>query len=616
MDRENIMSFDYLGQTIEIAIYNDISYILTQLPYSVKDQLSNELAFQPTNIEWSPKYKEGIKEIDQKTGKEDFRKWDGYLRLFRKRERSFPTGCLSRIRKVLEENGYNIKFIEKRIIPSNNYKRNWKFAKTRFIDKREMILRYYQEDAIKMCMSAKRGVISHPTGTGKTVTIAALLCQINIAPVVVFVPTIDLLYQTKEEFENMIDDGTGTSLGIGIIGDGKVDIQDITICIIDSAISAYGLKYNSNNFKIEEENRKKVLKDKNYTAIAENKEEIQYLIENAKVVIADECHRAAAPKWETILNKMKSAVYRFGFSATVFRDDGCELKIEGIFGRVLHETSIRTMIDQGFLMEPQIIMVENDDDPDGAYLKYEKKFKERMEEESNIWIPAQDWDYRTAYENLIVYNECFNKDKVAKIAKECIDRDMSVLILVKEKEHGRMILHYIGEDKAIFLSGEDTSKLRNSVIGQLKSKNILCLIATTIADMGLDLPSLDVLILAGGGGTDPFDNKKAREKRKEATIRTFQGKINNYNEEIEDSQDTMTQKLEATYGAIIRQRIGRVVRKHPNKKFALVFDFWHSNNRMLKQSKVRKKIYLAEGLKMEKLSIDNINFDKYIESCK
>ena len=108
----------------------------------------------------------------------------------------------------------------------------------------------------------------------------------------------------------------GEPVKIGIIGDGIVDIQDITICIINSALYAYNLRYDYNKNRIVEDTRKKITAEEKIekATISTYANEIKDYIENAELVIADEVHRSASILWKTPLNKTKNAYYRYGFS--------------------------------------------------------------------------------------------------------------------------------------------------------------------------------------------------------------------------------------------------------------------------------------------------------------
>ena len=72
---------------------------------------------------------------------------------------------------------------------------------------------------------------------------AKIIQQIGVVPFIFYVPSIDLLNQTKDEFEKFLRYKNGKKVKIGVIGDGKFDPQDITIMTIQTAVRSCGAKY-------------------------------------------------------------------------------------------------------------------------------------------------------------------------------------------------------------------------------------------------------------------------------------------------------------------------------------------------------------------------------------
>jgi superfamily II DNA or RNA helicase len=125
------------------------------------------------------------------------------------------------------------------------------------------------------------------------------------------------------------------------------------------------------------------------------------------------------------------------------------------------------------------------------------------------------------------------------------------MVLVREINHGARLAEALSESLGMdvpFLSGKDDSTLRNSVIQDLRDSRCRVLVATTIADEGLDIKPLQGLVLAGGGKCS-------------------------------------TRAL---------QRIGRVLRPFPAKKGAEVTDFDDNAKFLVQHSAARLKIYQTE----------------------
>ena len=197
----------WITTTFQICIENTYTSLSgTSVPV---DKIDEVTSFWLTGSEYNPKYVQG--------------KWDGKRHLFNKRDHRFPTGLLAPVLKVLKENKINYSAKDLRTIPKPTLK----------IKSPKISLRNYQKTAIEKALEHKRGVLEMATGSGKTMVAAAIIAKLN-HPAVFFVHTRELLYQTKEFFEQIL----GTD--IGQVGDGVVQIHPVTVATIQTVIRALG----------------------------------------------------------------------------------------------------------------------------------------------------------------------------------------------------------------------------------------------------------------------------------------------------------------------------------------------------------------------------------------
>ena len=164
--------------------------------------------------------------------------------------------------------------------------------------------------------------------------------------------------------------------------------------------------------------------------------------------------------------------------------------------------------------------------------------------------------YQTAYKDYIVENDIRN-NMITKLAGELIEKKYTPLVLFKQIKHGEILLNKFQEIgiRCDMLYGNDDLNRRNEIKDKLINKEIDLIVASTIFDIGLDLPQLNALILASGG---------------KSSIRAL-------------------------------QRIGRVIRAMPGKKYAAVVDFYDQVKFFKKHSRIRYEIYSAEdGFKIFK----------------
>lgn len=271
------------------------------------------------------------------------------------------------------------------------------------------------------------------------------------------------------------------------------------------------------------------------------------LIESAKAVFYDECHNIPSDTVFNTANKAVNAYYRIGVSATPWRDGGDDLMIEAALSIRKPHLSINAskLISEGKLVPCNIF-----------FIPFNKEFE---------WQK----NYSKTYDVAIVHDEERN-NSIANIAyKSTFVKGRKTLILIKKIEHGNIIKRkieekidfiekkiYVIDNKKIevcsveFLSGMDNAEKRKAVFQSVKDGFTKILIGSTIADEGLDLPCLDCLILAGSG---------------KSSTRAF-------------------------------QRIGRVLRLHPNKKNAIVFDFIDQTKTFYNHAMYRKALYETEPL--------------------
>jgi superfamily II DNA or RNA helicase len=582
-------------KTAEIYVWNDVCKIKClkedfgdkvlsneKIPFNISKAITEELAYEIPEGQWANSFKTG--------------RWSGKLYLFNYKDQEFPTGCFTRVGRVLKKYGYKLAIIDKRVKPTPD--KEWVLTDKVIDDngeEKDFSLRDYQVQVRDICLETGRGCVSAATGSGKTTMFISLIASLSCSPTIVFVPTVDLLYQTQASIEKLMREN-GQPIKVGLIGDGKADLQDITVCIVDSALAAYGLKYDASKKKvIKDASEPKVTKTKSKkSAVQENKAEIVKLIESAKVIIVDESHLAASDKWRATLSRCKSAYYRFAFSATQYRSDGRDMEIEAAFGKLLVDIPLKQMIDMGVLKDPQIYMKRIYYDPEGAeltkiYEEYDPDTKKTVEVERTQWVPVDDWNYQDFYKNVVVYNEELNQ-AIASYAQTFNSKNMSVLILVKELEHGKILEELI--PGSLFLSGKDSSKKRKEAIQNIKDKNLLTLIATSIADQGLDIPTLDVLILGGGGGSDPTRKSNFVPKMilKAQNIIEYKPKgaltLSDFGLALDEEA--------LKFGGRIEQRIGRVVRD--GSDYAIIIDFWFECKALKQQSSARRKIFKNLGL--------------------
>jgi superfamily II DNA or RNA helicase len=456
--------------------------------------LDKELSFHIQGSEYSAAYQGYFNDAGE------FITWDGRRHLLGSTGK-FPVGLLPRVLDFYQERrGETLHIIDKRTPKQSSNS----FDILDHLQALEKEPRPYQELAAEKAIEEDRGVIRIATGGGKTLVAALIAAKLG-KRTIVYVIGKDLLYQLQKFFSQVFGDE------IGIIGDGKCEIRDINIATVWSIGQALGLKKN-NTLDDSNDDEKKMDPGKF--------RKIKQMLLDSKVHIMDECHLAACDTVQTISRHIK-AEYVYGMSASPWRDDGADLLIEAFLGRKIIDISARELIDKGYLVEPNIRFL--------APKPYQYK----------------SGKFPRIYSRYIVDNEQRNA-MVVKGATRLVEQGFVPLVLFHTIRHGDILFDELKKKvPTALLSGKDKSKTREKIKGELENGKIKCLIASKIFDIGIDLPILSGLVIAGAG---------------KSSVRAL-------------------------------QRIGRVIRPYPGKSMAAILDFADQAPYLSNHANTRRRIY-------------------------
>ncbi len=174
-------------------------------------------------------------------------------------------------------------------------------------------LRPYQELAVGQVASRSFGVLEAGTGSGKTVMALAIIAA-RRQPSLIIVHTKELLYQWQQRTQEFL----GRS--VGLIGDGCLDIQPVTVAIVNSV-------------------RKRV-------------DDLAPLFGH---LVVDECHRVPAALFTDVVSRF-DCHYLLGLSATAFRSDEGTTRLISIFmGDRIHQVDQAQLQASGAIVKPELI---------------------------------------------------------------------------------------------------------------------------------------------------------------------------------------------------------------------------------------------------------------------
>lgn len=377
----------------------------------------------------------------------------------------------------------------------------------------EEYFRDYQLEGIKIAIAKRSGMLRVATGGGKTSMICGLAARLE-RNCIILVHRLDLLRQVHETLLKFMQ----YPEVVGRVGGGIYEPSMVTVCTVQTLCAALGVTYEAGSDDDDEKPRSASI----------HRSAISAMLSKAQVVIVDEAHHAPARTISEVLRLCGNATWRIGFTATDWRDDGADLLLEAAIGPRIFDKSLSDLIALGWLVPADVYMYPQ------AAREYEC--------ESTHW--------QTLYKYYYTENQPFH-EQVVNLNSQWYEAGRHILTLVTQIEHGKKLqrMHREAGMECIFLSGQTPEHQRKQILSDVIKGRMRCLIGTSVADEGLDMPILDALNLAGGG---------------RSTTKVY-------------------------------QRIGRTLRPFGDKKEALILDYRCPDEKLNKHSGRRANIYRHES---------------------
>lgn len=217
------------------------------------------------------------------------------------------------------------------------------------------------------------------------------------------------------------------------------------------------------------------------------------LLKSFEVLILEEAHEAGSDGYYGITKLCINAHYRLALTGTPFMKDSeqANMRLEACSGPVAITVSELMLIQRGILAKPYFKYIG-----DRGVLGLCENAKGEMVERKLY----QSTPYQAAYDIGISGNISRNALIVREV-KTAVSYGLSALVLVLHKVHGRRLetLLTAAGVRATFIEGLHTQAQRKSAIEDLKAGRIDCLLGSTILDVGVDVPAVGLVVLAGAG---------------------------------------------------------------------------------------------------------------------
>jgi len=252
--------------------------------------------------------------------------WDGKIRLYNVMTGTLYAGLNSKVEEFAKSRNYEIEY------KSDFSQEEFSLKEAHeFIDSLGIPSKYerrdYQDEAFAYAVRNKRALMLSPTASGKSYIIYLLVryyenyLRDNGFRTLIIVPTTSLVHQLASDF---IDYGYSDPSNIHRVFAGQDKKTDHPI-VISTWQSIYKL-------------------DKKY-------------FDSFSVVIGDEAHLFKAKSLISIMSKLSSCVYRFGFTGTLDGSETNELVLQGLFGNVKRVTTTSELIDKKYLSDFKIKII-------------------------------------------------------------------------------------------------------------------------------------------------------------------------------------------------------------------------------------------------------------------
>jgi superfamily II DNA or RNA helicase len=319
-------------------------------------------------------------------------------------------------------------------------------------------LRGYQREALAAWWRHKSGIIVAPCGAGKTAIGLTAVLHLD-TPALVLVHTGDLLRQWRERAEALGIEVATVSEGIGPQRARLVIATMQTLALWPFwQLAEWGAGFG--------------------------------------LIIVDEAHHVPCATLTDVLYELPGR-YRLGLTATPTRADGLTPILLGHMGPIRAEVSRQALAEAGAIIVPRVVRLQTAWEPD-AESEYVQMVTDATEDDGrNI--------------------------QIADLAATAVQAGRHVLIQTERVEHAKVLSRLIGDRHglgSVAVYGALGVKARALALSQVASGACPILIATQLADEGLDLPILDTLILGV-----PQRNAARLEQRVGRIARPAPGKV-------------------------------------------------------------------------------------------
>ena len=281
--------------------------------------------------------------------------WDGKIRLFNLMSCTLYGGLNRYVEEFCKARKYEVEY-------ETNFS-SFEFSlieAKKFVDSLQTTFkpRDYQLDAFVHAVRESRALLLSPTASGKSFIIYLLMRYYN-AKTLIIVPTTTLVHQLAKDFE----DYGYKSVGLHVSEQGSHSSSSS----IDSDFNGKGIRSGVRDcegskrtcwtlgiHKIYSGQEKETDDQITITTWQSIYKQSKAWFEKYEVVIGDEAHLFKAKSLTSIMGKMETCKYRFGFTGTLDGTETHKLVLEGLFGPVRKVITTSELMEQKHVSDLRI----------------------------------------------------------------------------------------------------------------------------------------------------------------------------------------------------------------------------------------------------------------------
>jgi superfamily II DNA or RNA helicase len=265
---------------------------------------------------------------------------------------------------------------------------------------------------------------------------------------------------------------------IGAVGDGHASLGDVVVATVNSCTTH--------------------LRDPDSAFGA-------WMRETVQCVIFDEAHHAASDGSLEVLRNLRQLQHLYAMTATYRRDDERSAWLEAIFGKPTYRITYADNINAGTLT------------PITVRVREVPKHDFGLQAQAKFWSQTKKAKaYQEVYNKYIIEGITGRNDMIEEDTLREVALGRTVAIIVSRVEHAEILYERLRVHGAEIMVQSGSYRLtparREELVQNFENRKFPILISTVL-DEAVDIPSLDTVVLAGGGKSTVKAEQRVRCSR-------------------------------------------------------------------------------------------------------